>query len=157
VEAVMSDEEAIRNLIGRYAHAIDDDDLATVETLLTEDVQLVENGVVLTPRSRLLAMIKAFQEKMQDSEVLADKHLYLNSVIHVDGDRATVLSDAVVVKCDADGWHITAVGRYDDVVVRLDDGWRFSRRVIDFIGRSDPRRDEIKAGAGIPLTPEDDG
>jgi hypothetical protein len=149
----MDSVNEIRNLLARYCHAIDNDDLKLLESILTEDVEIIEDSSVLTPRQRLIDMIGAFQANVQQSEVIADKHLVMNSVVEVDGDHATALSDLVVVKCDSNGWRIASVGRYDDIIVRDGGEWRIKRRVIEFIGSTDKRRAQLKSEAGIPSVP----
>lgn len=147
----MNDIDQIRNLLARYCHAVDDDDLETLVELFTEDIEIEEDGSVLTPRDNYIDMIRRFQAAVAKSDVIADKHLLSNSWINVSGDEATAVSDVVVIKCDQEGWRIASSGRYSDQIVKIDGQWMFKRRVIDFIGLTDKTRLALKAEAGIPL------
>lgn len=62
------------------------------------------------------------------------RHLVLNT--HVTGwtdDEATATSDVVLLLLGEDGWSVGIVGRYRDTLHRDGDGWRFHRRVAEFV------------------------
>lgn len=62
------------------------------------------------------------------------RHLVANTLVtEWSAEEARAVSDFVfLVRLDA-GWKVQLVGRYDDVLHRTDDGWRFHRREGDFI------------------------
>lgn len=61
----------------------------------------------------------------------AVEHLYLSSSAAIDGDHATGRADLVELLEPSTGEPRMITGRYDDVYVRTDDGWRFQQRVFD--------------------------
>ena len=52
--------------------------------------------------------------------------MLVNPLIDVDGDQATVRAYLMVLR----GQTVSTTGTYEDALVRLADGWRFSRRVF---------------------------
>src|SRR5262245_21743414 len=57
------------------------------------------------------------------------KHFIMNSLIALDGDRATARTSYLVVLQAAGGGLVPSVaGTYEDVLVRTPDGWRFRER-----------------------------
>ena len=77
------------------------------------------------------------------------KHLVVDPVIAVDGDRATAVSYFIRLD-DVDGEPVVyAFGRYRDELVRCADGrWRFAVRIAEVESRRArraPRRDELEA------------
>lgn len=122
--ATLSDDTAIRNVIASYAHAADDGDGQGLAALFTADGGLESLGVTVTGRTELAALIHGIYHANL-------KHLQLNTVVDVDGDTATAVSDLMVQSAvPGTGWQTLAHGRYYDDLVRVDETWRFSRRVI---------------------------
>ncbi len=76
----MSDEEAIRTVIARYFHHLDDRDFDQWRTLLTEDVSITINGEDRWPPS-----VQITGQRGQ--------HIAVNTAVEVTGDTATVLTD----------------------------------------------------------------
>lgn len=61
------------------------------------------------------------------------RHLVLNTRITAWGDdEATAVSDLVFVLMGPQGWDVQMVGRYNDVLHRAGDRWRFHRRTATF-------------------------
>ena len=59
------------------------------------------------------------------------QHLVNNAAVELDGDSARSESAWCFVRYDAGGGPVlSAMGRYVDVLVRTDDGWRFARREV---------------------------
>jgi 3-phenylpropionate/cinnamic acid dioxygenase small subunit len=63
------------------------------------------------------------------------RHLVLNTLVtEWDEHEASATSDVVFLLQTHDGWSVQLVGRYDDKLVRGDDGtWRFRSRVAQFL------------------------
>lgn len=125
----MCDAEQIRKLIARYAQAIDDaryDDLAS---LFAEDAEWVTpEGSVRGPQG-VRDFMSAYRRRGAASDTKT-KHLATNSVIDIDGDTATALSDFIVVRSGpADGGTVVRAGRYEDAFTKQDGEWRFAKRV----------------------------
>jgi len=119
-----SDDAAIRNLIASYAHAADDGDGDALATLFVEGGGLESLGKNIAGSDALSALIKG----IYDANL---KHLQLNTVISVDGAEASAVSDLVVQALVPDaGWQTAAQGRYHDKLIRQDEHWRFTKRLI---------------------------
>lgn len=62
------------------------------------------------------------------------RHLVLNTLITGwDDDEASAISDIVFLLLGTQGWAVQIVGRYDDVLHRDGDAWRFHRRTAAFV------------------------
>jgi uncharacterized protein (TIGR02246 family) len=122
----MSDHDEIRNLIARYAHAADDGRSGDYAELFTPDGVMESQGARVTGREGLVALIDSIYD-------YAIKHYQMNTVIEVDGDRATGQTDLLALAMDAAGsWQIMGCGRYDDEMVRHEGDWLFKRRVCSW-------------------------
>ena len=117
-----SDHDAIRELLARHA-------------------QLTDDGKV-DERVALYAEHGAFQmgdKRSEGHEELRHafaasgsgaKHITSNTVIELEGDRATVQTDFVVFKATPEGITALATGRYQDQMIRQDGRWCFAERVL---------------------------
>jgi SnoaL-like domain len=126
----ISDRFAINDLLVRYTVAIDTKDWELLDRCFTPDAYLdyTSSGGVKGAYPEVRAWL---------AEVLATfpmtQHFIGNSVIVLDGDRATgrtyVLNPMGTPK-PGGGLRIMTVGAYyDDRLVRTTDGWRIARRV----------------------------
>jgi SnoaL-like domain len=62
------------------------------------------------------------------------RHLVFNThVIEWSADEATAISDFVFMFRRDEAWHVMLVGRYNDILHRDGDVWRFHRRTGVFI------------------------
>ena len=62
------------------------------------------------------------------------RHLVLNTHVAAwSADEATAISDVVFLLLGKEGWRVQLVGRYDDVLHRDGEVWRFHRRVASFV------------------------
>jgi hypothetical protein len=62
------------------------------------------------------------------------RHLIVNTLVTKwDGDEARATSDIVLMLKVEAGWTIGVVGRYEDVLHRDGDAWRFHQRVASFV------------------------
>jgi ketosteroid isomerase-like protein len=62
------------------------------------------------------------------------RHLVLNTLVtEWSADEATAISDVVFLLLGKDGWRVQVVGRYEDVLHRDGDTWRFHRRTASFV------------------------
>jgi hypothetical protein len=127
----LCDREQIRDLIHRYCWAVDRGTLEEVMALFHSECNL---GLV--PGKRYVgreATYRWYKMYMQNRmEVL--RHLIHNQVITISGDTATSKSyfDAVG---DLKGESITVAGFYEDTLFRVNDGWKFTEKIIklDFL------------------------
>ena len=125
------DREHIRDLVHRYCWAVDRGTLEEVMALFHNECNLA-----LVPGKRYLgreATYRWYDVYMQNRmEVL--RHLIHNQVITVNGDTATSKSyfDAVG---DLKGESITVAGFYEDTLLRVNEEWKFTEKIIklDFL------------------------
>jgi hypothetical protein len=130
----LSDHDEIRQVLARFIQLRDDHRFDEWVQLFTEDGTFQYGSTVLEGRLQIGDHVSNL--------LRADhgKHLCLNSVIDVEGERATVSSD--VVKLDpVEGkrleYRIATMGRYEDELVRHDGQWRFKRRRVVIAGLGD--------------------
>lgn len=124
---LIEDRIAIRELVARYNHAIDDAEAEAFAACFVPDGRFCvgTDGAVVAGRERLAAMSRAAGVKWV--------HLTMDPVVTIDGDTATQVCTALIGRRQADRapgsstW--TSTGRYHDDLVRTDEGWRFVQRV----------------------------
>jgi uncharacterized protein (TIGR02246 family) len=125
----MSAEEQIRQLMGRYIQAHDTHDVDTMVTLFTDD------GLFANPNGefRGQARIREFFEGSR-SRATPDrkgKLMCANSIIAVDGDTASALTDVVGLQRSGDEpWAIRLVAQYDDRFVQHNGEWRYAEKHV---------------------------
>ena len=125
----MSDQEEIRDLIARYAHAADDGKGSDYADLYTPDGVIETHGKQAVGRDQLVALIDGIYD-------YSIKHMQMNTSIQLDRDdpdRATAQTDLLMLAMDPQStWQISGCARYDDELVRQDGKWRFRRRVCNW-------------------------
>lgn len=120
----LEDKEAIRELFSEYCFRMDEFRFAELGGLFTAD------GEWIAPyaRARGPAAIAALMARSIPTEPKR-KHLIMNSLIQLAGDRATARTSYLVVLQAAGGGLVPSVaGTYEDALVRTPDGWRFHER-----------------------------
>lgn len=128
--ACMDDYEAIRALLARYAHALDEQRIDDVVALFAPDAEFLLLGQTFRGRVEIAANFQRFADA---GALSGAKHLTMNTVIEVEGDTAKARSDFLAVSSGEEGWVIRAVGEYHDVFVRTD-GWFLARREDRIVG-----------------------
>jgi hypothetical protein len=122
----LSDSEQINNLIGRYAHCIDEGRHGDLVALAVDDAVYDLNGEIVNGTAGFAATVAA-----KEIPGRVGKHLTSNVVIDVDGDTATATIDYTYIGRDSDGpLTVFVVGRYADRFVRRDGRWLISHCVI---------------------------
>jgi ketosteroid isomerase-like protein len=137
----VDDYEAIRQLLARYAHIVDGPEPASVAQLFEPDGEFELLGELFKGRD---AVAGSFQQFADLGVLEGKRHLTVNTLIEVDGDTATAVSDWLVPSLDAEtgAWTILAVGRYEDVLAKSD-RWQFRFRRDLIVG---PPPEEALAG-----------
>ena len=125
--AAYRDRADITEALLRYATGIDRRDWATFRTVFTADCVL-DYGEIGS-----FTGVEAVTEFMDQSHAMAGHtmHRLSNIVIALDGDRAsarTYVDGLILAPDNASG--VSAVGFYDDDLIRTDHGWRIARRVF---------------------------
>src|SRR5262245_56177235 len=122
----LEDKEAIRELLSEYCFRMDEFRFAELGELFVAD------GEWIAPYSRARgpAEIAALMARNIPREPRR-KHFIMNSLIRLDGDRATARTSYLVVLQAAGAGLVPSVaGTYQDVLVRSSDGWRFLERLL---------------------------
>jgi hypothetical protein len=132
----LEDKDTIRELLAEYCFLLDGYHLKEFGQLFTEDgVWTSRNGSASGP-----AGIEAFLRELVPPPApgASRKHFTTNIIIHLDGDRAEVISNFLVVRDSAAGPVISVAGTYRDVVARQGAKWLFSSRELshDIAGES---------------------
>jgi ketosteroid isomerase-like protein len=122
----VTDEEAIRRLLARFIQLRDDKQFDAWSGLFTDDAVFTYGTVWLEGRAAIRDHVALLLAPDQG------KHLCLNSVIDVEGDRAFVSSDFAKLDPAAGGagFVIGTAGRYVDELVRIDGSWCIARRDV---------------------------
>jgi hypothetical protein len=129
---VLTDDGAVRNLIGAYCQLLDDRRVAELAALHARDATFEAMGQTFRGPAEIQ---RFFDDNVPPSA--RGKHLCFNSVLHLDDDRGTGVTDYAVLVPTEGGFGLTnaaAVGRYHDEFVREDGEWRFASRRIVFFG-----------------------
>ena len=118
------DHVEIRNLAGRYSHALDLGEPAAWAEVFTED------GVMDMAAQGYEIEGDALRSLARDGEPSGSRHIPSTFVIDGAGDEATMRSYVTVVSTTGDAARIVFQGRYEDRLRRVDGKWRIARRRI---------------------------
>jgi len=124
----VTDEDAIRNLIGRFCQHLDSRRFKEWSETFTED------GVFgrFNSRAAILEMILGGELATQPD--LHRQHAVTNSVIDVHGDTAEATSDLAMFDRVGDGPFSVRCGRYHDKLARQPNGeWLFTERRLEWL------------------------
>ena len=128
----LDDDRAIRRVMARYCHTVDDGAFEEVATLWTDDAELALRGETAIGPAAIVNVIAGRQ-----TPELRGLHVIANVIIDVEGDTARAVSDFLFMRREGGPDLIVKfIGRYLDRFVRTPDGWRFRRREIQFRGSS---------------------
>lgn len=122
---VLADKLAIRELTARYNRGFDDSDPDAFAANFTDDGSLeIVGGMTISGREGLREMVR--------STGWGVVHVTTDSIIEVDGDRATQDCYLIVVNRTKEPPASTFgnTGRYRDTLVRAPDGWKFRKRSV---------------------------
>lgn len=125
----MSDEEQIRGLFARYAHLTDSGELEARTQLFVENGTFKPgNGEPFTGHEAMLAGTTSRHARNPERRT---KHVCCNSLIEVNGDEATAVSDYFVfIRSGAgEAWSATTSGKHHDRLVRINGQWLFAERI----------------------------
>jgi 3-phenylpropionate/cinnamic acid dioxygenase small subunit len=114
--------EEVRRTLAEYCHTVDDGRFDEFALLWAEHATVEVLGQRVDGRAAIRDWIA--QAMPADKR---GRHVTGNSVITVDGDRASALSDFLFYDRT---WAVTAAGRYEDELVRAGSRWVFTRRTI---------------------------
>jgi hypothetical protein len=121
--------EGVRATIAAYTHALDDgrtDDV--VATFCTDGVCAIPGMGTHEGHDALRAAYARWTPRRPQ------RHLVVNTHVHDwSDDEARATSDVVFLMLGDADWSVQVVGRYEDVLRREGDTWRFARRDAEFV------------------------
>jgi len=128
---VLTDADAIRNLLGRYCDLVDGADWDGVGELFADGALAADDGTVLATGAREVAEFYGRTVLLHEGSPRT-KHLVANTVIDTDADRAVARSSYLVLQ----DLQPIITGRYVDRFERVDGSWSWRERrfAVDQVG-----------------------
>ncbi len=121
--------EGVRATLAAYTQALDDGRTDDVVATFCPDGAIEIPG--LGTHEGHQALRKAYDSWKPRRP---QRHLVLNTLVTDCGDdQARATSDVIFTVLGDTGWAIALVGRYEDVLHRHDQEWRFHRRAAAFV------------------------
>jgi uncharacterized protein (TIGR02246 family) len=124
LEPEWAEKLAIQELCARYCHTIDSQDAAGWAQCFTADGVFEFDGWAIQGRPALAEYAAVH------ARVMRCRHLTLNCLYEVRGDRATGRSTTVVTLATEGGYKILGQGAYEDQLVKDDGQWRIVHRRV---------------------------
>ncbi len=125
---VGEEKEAIRDVLAEYCFRIDDDRFDAFAALFAEDGTWETAFGSATGRSAIAALLRRIAG---DEPRPRRIHAVSNIVIRLEGERAAVRSNWVLVQNSDAGPIVGSGGSYTDEMVKRDGAWLFRHRKID--------------------------
>ena len=122
----VADELAIRRTLAAYCQHCDDGMFDSLAALFSAGGTFTYLGEVVAGSAALTAWFVAAQPPARRG-----KHVTVNAVIDISGDRATARSDFVFLRFVNGSLVPLTAGRYVDELVRQDGRWLIERRVVE--------------------------
>jgi uncharacterized protein (TIGR02246 family) len=128
--SVIEDKDAIRELLAEYCFRLDDGRYQEMAALFTEDGTWETAFGAATGRAAIAELAREIRARAGADRPRA-VHLVTNIVVALDGKRAQVHSNWMVMQNSADGPKIGSGGAYRDEIERRDGRWLIHHRKID--------------------------
>ncbi len=122
------EKDAIREVMARYAQALDACDFAGVAGLFAEDGEWTTTYGAARGRREIEALLTGNVPK--PGEGPQRKHYITNIIVTLEGDRARAVSDYLVIRQSVGGLIPVMGGTYKDQFVKQDGTWRFARKEL---------------------------
>jgi 3-phenylpropionate/cinnamic acid dioxygenase small subunit len=126
----IEDKDTIRELMAEYCFRLDDGRYDDMAALFTEDGTWDTAFGKATGRAAIAKLAADIRARAGVNRPRA-AHLVTNIVITLDGARAQVRSNWMVMQNSPDGPKIGSGGAYRDEIVQCDGHWLFHYRKID--------------------------
>ena len=126
----VEDKEAIREVLAEYCFHLDDGRFAEMAALFTEDGTWDTAFGKATGRAAIAELASSLRTRAEQPRPRA-VHLVTNIAITLDGERASVRSNWMVMQNSPQGPRIGSGGGYLDEMVRNGGSWLFRCRKID--------------------------
>lgn len=127
--SVLEEKDAIREQMARYCFHFDNGEFDAWLDLFTPD-----GAFDLGARGRFAGRdsLQQFLKSLPlTNGVPMMKHCVMNSIVTVDGERATAHSYVVVIR-GGERLAVSVAGRYEDQLVKTAGGWCFQERKVSF-------------------------
>jgi 3-phenylpropionate/cinnamic acid dioxygenase small subunit len=125
--SIVEEKDAIRELLARYCFHFDSGEFDEWVNLFTEDAVFdVGARGRFAGREALRNFVRVIP---LTNGVPGIKHCVMNSIVNVEGDRATARSYVVVVQ-GGEVLSVPVAGRYEDELVKAGGQWRFTNRKV---------------------------
>jgi hypothetical protein len=132
---LLLEERAVLRTLHRYCHSMDYGLEEEWTSVFTDDgifdVRKAVDGTILhreEGREELAAYIAGYPKPPASF----NKHIMVDPLIEIDGDRATARSYWMALRNDADGHPaMTSFGRYLDSLAKVDGTWRIKERLAE--------------------------
>lgn len=118
------DESAVRHVIIRYAHTMDNRQFDEFAELYHPDAVLTLDGKPFSGREAIVGWMKELAGSP------AGVHMTGNTIVKLEGVRAHAISDFMYGRKLPEGWKLFAAGRYMDTLEKRNGQWLFLRREI---------------------------
>jgi 3-phenylpropionate/cinnamic acid dioxygenase small subunit len=122
-------ESAIQHTLAAYCQSCDDGRFADFGRCFADDATVTMSGQEIRGRAEIERWITAAMPPK-----LRGKHVTINTLMNIDGDRATAVSDYLFLAPGENGPTISVAGRYHDELAPNGEQWLFARRAISFLG-----------------------
>jgi hypothetical protein len=126
----IEDKDAIRELMAEYCFRLDEGRYDDMAALFTEDGTW-DTAFGEAGGRAAIAKLAADIRARAGADRPRAAHLVTNIVIALEGERAQVRSNWMVMQNSPDGPRIGSGGAYRDEIVRRDGRWLFHYRTID--------------------------
>ena len=126
----VEDKDAIREVLAEYCFQLDDGRFAEMAALFTEDGTWDTAFGKATGRVAIAELARSLRARAEEPRPRA-VHLVTNIATTLDGARAQVRSNWMVLQNGPQGPRVGSGGAYIDEMVRADGRWLFRYRKID--------------------------
>ncbi len=135
----MGADAEIRRTLHTYCRMLDERDLGRLEQVYLPTA--TDDRKRGTPLAGIGELRAYFQRSFEHVEYTAHMLSNVDIDLHADGERATVYSRVSAYHWLSGGDPVRPadfllLGSYDDELVRTDDGWRISSRVVGALGQA---------------------
>ncbi|MFB0613607.1 nuclear transport factor 2 family protein [Aurantiacibacter poecillastricola] len=128
----LRDRAEIEELLRDYGRTIDERDFDAFGRLFTPDGEYGAGPSMTVGPEAIAAGMRAIFESNALGFGEPNFHVFFNTVIDVDGDRASATSMSFYIVPGEDGLpEIALMARYEDELVRTGNGWKFRKRSVE--------------------------
>jgi 3-phenylpropionate/cinnamic acid dioxygenase small subunit len=122
------DKMAIHELLSEYCFCVDGRRWPALRQLFTDDAEWIAPYAHARTGEEVVALMDSLIPPRGEGP--ERKHLVSNLVVRLDGDRASAVSNFVVVRQEGGGIIPSVVGTYVDELRREGGQWKFRRRDV---------------------------